>query len=146
MTDTIEPPHPRTVAFWVSRVLLAGLIGLLGWSGWRVASHIVGGGTDRLIRDTDKTIEADKIPKPPKPFVYDAAWARGVTAEIAAVDSEIQAAKEAYDRHEASAAKRTISREDDRREGARLNQVVLDLQRKRAEAAARLAAHQGDAR
>jgi len=141
MTEATEPPHPKTVAFWVSRIFLGSLIVFVGWCGWRLASTMIGGGTDRLIRDTNWKIDSDKAPKPPKPMVYDATWARRKRAEIAALDSEVQAAKEAYSRHETSVKSRTISREDDRKESSRLNQIVLDIEKKRAEAAASFAEH-----
>lgn len=137
MTDNEAPapPHPRTVAFWVARIFLGALLVLIGWCGWRIALHLIGGSTDRLIRESDKSVNSDTAPKP----VDNAVAVKRMRAEVAALDSEIVAAKEAHARQVVSANSRTISREDDRKETARLNQVVLDLQRKRAELAAALA-------
>ena len=137
----VAPPHPRTVAFWVARIFLAALIALVGWSGWRLASKLLGGGTDRLLRDTDRTLDSDKITPTPRPVVYDEAWEKKMRAEIAALDSEVQAAKDAYARQETASKSRTFSREDDRKELTRLNQVVLSLEQRRAETAAALAEH-----
>lgn len=141
MTDEIVPPHPRTVAFWVSRIFLGLLIVIVGLCGLKLAAITINAGTNRMLRDTGKEIDYDKAPKPPAPEVFDEAWLRKKRAEVAALDSEIQCAKEAWARQDASARSRTISREDDRKETSRLNQIVLDLERKRAEAAATLAEH-----
>lgn len=77
----------------------------------------------------------------PKAPVFDQTWERKMQADIAALDSEIHAAKDAYARQEAFAKSRTISREDDRKETARLNQMVLDLEKRRAAVAADFEAH-----
>lgn len=111
--------------------------------GWGVAFLVVAalvlviGLAPKLLR---KPIPMQEV-STPKASVYDRSWERKMQASIAALDSEIKAAKDAYSRQEAFAKSRTISREDDRKEAARLNQAVLDLEKKRAEVAAELEAH-----
>ncbi len=100
--DSVAPPHPRTVAFWAARIFLAVVIVLVCWCGLKIAFGTINTGTNRMLRDSDKQINSDLAPPTPKPVVYDEAWLRRARAEVAALDSEVQAAKEAYARHENS--------------------------------------------
>jgi hypothetical protein len=128
------PPRPERAAKFVGRALLMALIGLLGWSIWSVSRKAIGDSTNRLMQDA---------PVPVDPSAARAEHAHAVAAkraEVAAVDSQIDATKEALERLE-KREKPTFSFGDgERKEFDRLNEETRKLELKRAELAAQLAA------
>jgi len=66
--------------------------------------------------------------------VADEDWLSRKGAEIRALERDVRAAREAFDRKKAEADSRLISRQDDRVELDRLNGMILSLDSRRAEA------------
>lgn len=135
------PPRPERAAKFVGRALLMGLIALLGWTVWRVSQKVIGDSADRIMKDA---------PAPLDPAAARAEQERAAhehnraviakRAEVAAVDSQIAATKEALERLE-KREKPTFSFGDgERKEFDRLNEETRVLQLKRASLAAELAA------
>lgn len=74
-------------------------------------------------------------PPPPAPVVIDHAWFIRSHQDIQALEQEIEAARDALERHQKEVKERSgifsISRKEDRAESERLNHNILELQRRR---------------
>lgn len=128
------PPRPERAAKFVGRALLAALIGLVGLAAWRVSKKTIDESTDKLMHASD-------APADPETARDERAIALAAKrAEVAAVDSQIAATKEALDRLE-KREKPTFSFGDgERKEFDRLNEETRQFELKRATLAAELAA------
>ena len=133
MTDQIVPPHPRTVAFWVARIFLAAVIVFGGWSAWRVSRKTIDESTESLLHATDSppNTEAGRAA-----LMADLATKR---ADVAALDSQIAATKEALDRLEKRKKPTFSFGSGEQAEFDRLNEETRQLELRRAKAAAELA-------
>ncbi len=128
------PPRPERAAKFVGRALLAALIGLVGLAVWRVSKKTIDESADKLMHASD-------APMDPEAVRDERAIALAAKrAEVAAVDSQIAATKEALDRLE-KREKPTFSFGDgERKEFDRLNEETRQLELRRASLAAELTA------
>lgn len=98
----------KVVALVLSIMFAAFLLRMVGHYLWRT-------------EDVGKTVTLDRV------------WFARNAEEIRALGLEIKAAQEALERKQKEAGERWISRSDDRIEFDRLNNHILELQKRRAE-------------